>query len=208
MKRTLLVVFALSLAGSLAACGGDDPKADSTPTAPTSVPSSPTPTSAGGGPPTDWESKFTASELAAGRKALARWTSWRQLSSEIYKNGVLTPGAKATLQDYDFWWQRDLVTLGETYENGGLRREGDVEALWSYVKSIRIDNDGTTGQVVIVECTDYRPLRYTRNGEPQKVNKPRNPVTPLLITMTKPDAQHDWMYYRTDLKDERSCAAA
>jgi hypothetical protein len=52
---------------------------------------------------------------------------------------VLTPGATATLKEYDFWWQRDMVTLGETYEKGGLRRESDVEALWSYVKSVRLN---------------------------------------------------------------------
>ncbi len=206
MKRTLIAATTLALTGTLAGCGGnDEPKAD--PTQSPTVSSSPTPTSDAGGPPTDWESNFTEAELAAGKKALARWHEWRQLSAEIYRNGVLTPGAKATLQEYDFWWQRDMVTLGETYEKGGLRREADVEALWSYVKSVRLNNGGKSGEVVIVECTDYEPLRYTRNGKPQKIKKPKHLVTPLVITMTKPDEQHGWMYYETDLKDKKSCAA-
>ena len=45
------------------------------------------------------------------------------------------------------------MTLGETYDKGGLRRVGDVDPLWSYVKSVRIGADGTTGDVVIVACT-------------------------------------------------------
>lgn len=206
MKRTLIAATTLALAGTLTGCGGDDqPESDATPS--TTATSSPAPTSDAGGPPADWESNFTEAELAAGKEALARWTRWRQLSAEIYRNGVLTPGATATLKEYDFWWQRDMVTLGETYEKGGLRRESDVEALWSYVKSVRLNEGGKSGQVVIVECTNYEPLRYTRNGKPQKINKPKHLVTPLLITMTKPDGQHGWMYYETDLKDKTSCAA-
>ena len=205
MKRTLIAATALALAGTLAACGGDDePKSDPTPS-PT-VSTSQTPSQDAGGPPADWESKFTKPELAAGNEALARWTEWSRLSSEIYRQGRLTPGAKATLQEYDFWWQRDMVTLGETYEKGGLRRVEDAEVLWSYVKSVRISDDGTTGDIVIAACTDYRPLRYTRNGKPQKINKPKHLVTPLLITMTKPDAEHGWMYFKAHVKDKTSCS--
>ena len=209
MKRTLIAATTLALAGTLAACGGDDNEAKSDPTPSTSTSTSPTPTAStdAGGPPADWESKFTPAELAAGKEALARWEEWRQLSADIYRKGVLTPGARATLEEYDFWWQRDMVTLGETYEKGGLRRESDVKALWSYVKSVRLNDGGGSGEVVLVECTDYQPLRYTRNGQPQKINKPKHLVTPLLITMTKPDEEHGWMYFETDLKDKTSCAA-
>ncbi len=207
MKRTLIAATALALAGTLAACGGDDePKSDPTPS--TSASTSPTPTAStdAGGPPADWESNFTKAELAAAHKAMDRWNEYRPLLDQIHMQGRLTPGAKATLQEYDFWWQRDMVTLGETYDKGGLRLVEGVVPLWSYVKSVRLNKDGT-GDVGIVQCTDYRPLRYTRNGKPQKVNKPKHLTTPLLITMTKPDAEHGWMQLESKLKDKSSCSA-
>jgi hypothetical protein len=205
MKRTLIAATALALAGALAGCGGDDePKADPTQTPTTS---SSTPTNEPGGPPSDWESNFTQAELAAGKKALGRWQEYRPLLDEIHMKGRLTPGAKATLQEYDFWWQRDIVTLGETYDKGGLRLVEGVTPLWTYVKSVKIGNRGETGDVVIVQCSDYRSLRYTRNGKPQNVNKPKHLVTPLLITMTKPDSEHGWMHFESKLKDKTSCAA-
>jgi len=206
MKRSLIATIAVGLAASLAGCGGGEPKSDTTPSTSASTSPSPAPSQDAGGPPADWESKFTAVELTAARNAMYRWEQFRRLSAEIYRKGKLTPGAKKTLQDYDFWWQRDIVTLGETYDKGGLRRVHDVEARWSYAKSVRLNKDGT-GNVVIVECTDYGPLRYTRNGQPQKINKPKHLVTPLLVTMTKPDDEHGWMYQRADLKDKRSCDA-
>jgi hypothetical protein len=207
MRRSLIATIAVGLAASLAACGGGEPKSDTSPS--TSVSTSPSPTAStdAGGPPADWESKFTATELTAARSAMDTWEEYSRLSAEIYKQGKLTLGAKATLQNYDFWWQRDIVTLGETYDKGGLRRVLDVKPLWSYAKSVELDKGDKTGNVVIVECTDYRPLRYTRNGKPQEIKKPKHLVTPLLITMTKPDDQHGWMYYKAQLKDKTSCSA-
>jgi hypothetical protein len=206
MKRALIATIALGLAASLAACGGGEPKSGPTPSTPASSTPSPTSSAASGGPPADWESKFIPTELSAAHAAMDTWDVYSRLSTEIYKEGKLTPGAKATLQKYDFNWQRDIVTLGETYDNGGLRRISDVKALWSYVKSVRLNTDGT-GNVVIVECTDYRPLRYIRNGEPQKINKPKHLITPLLITMVKPDSEHGWMHEKSVLKDKASCSA-
>jgi len=206
MKRSLIATIAVGLAASLAACGGGEPKSDTTPSTSASPSPSPTASTDAGGPPADWESKFTPAELTAARSAMDTWEEFSRLSFEIYKQGKLTPGAKATLQKYDFYWQRDVVELGETYDKGGLRQVSDVEPLWSYVKSVRLNKDGT-GDVVIVQCTDYRPLRYTRNGKPQKIDKPTHLITPLLVTMTKPDDQHGWMYQKADLKDKASCSA-
>lgn len=212
MKRTLVAATALSLVITLASCGDNDedpaPSSSPSPDVSSTTPSAPaTATREPDGPPADWEREFTPTELAAGKAALARWTQWRQLSSQIYKQGRFTPGAEATLKEYDFWWQRNIRTLSETYDKGGLRRVSDVEPLWAYVKSVRLAANGETGEVRIVECTDYEPLRYERNGQPQEIKKPKHLVTPLLITMTKPDAEHDWMYYETKLKDKTSCAA-
>jgi hypothetical protein len=207
MKRSLVATIAVALAASLAACGGGEPNPDPTPSTPATTSPSPTSSSQAGGPPAGWESKFTPIELAAARDAMGRWEQYRQLSAEIYKEGKLTPGAKATLQKYDFGWQRDIVTLDETYEKGGLRRVSDVKALWSYVKSVELDEGGETGDLVIVQCTDYRPLRYTRNGKPQDIDKPKHMITPLLVRMTKPDKDHGWMYYKAILKDKASCSA-
>lgn len=206
MKRSLIATLAVGLAASLAACGGDEPKPQTTPSLSPSTSPSPTSNATAGGPPADWESKFTPAELNAAHRAMDTWERFRPLLDEIHKQGRLTPGAKATLQKYDFWWQRDIVTLGETYDKGGLRLVEGVEPLWSYVKSVKIGTDGT-GWVVIFQCTDYRPLRYTRNGKPQKIDKPKHLVTPLLITMTKPDNKHGWMHQKAGLKDKASCSA-
>jgi hypothetical protein len=205
MKRSLIATIAVGLAASLAACGGGEPKSGTSPS--TSVSSSPSPTAStdAGGPPADWESKFTATELTAARSAMHTWEEFRPLLDEIYKQGKLTPGAKATLQRYDFNWQRDMVDLGETYDKGGLRLVEGVRPLWAHAKSVRIGKDGT-GWAVIVQCTDYRPLRYTRNGTSQKINKPEHLITPLLVTMTKPDTEHGWMHEKSVLKDKASCA--
>jgi len=206
MNSSLVATIALGLAASLSACGGGEPKSDTTPSTSASASPSPTSITGAGGPPADWESKFTPAELTAAQVAMDTWEEYSLLSTAIYKQGKLTPGAKATLQKYDFWWQRDIVDLGETYDKGGLRLVEDVEPLWSYAKSVRLNKDGT-GDVVIVQCTDYQPLRYTRNGSPQKINKPKHLVTPLMVTMTKPDDEHGWMYYKAQLKDRTSCAA-
>jgi len=205
MKRSLIATIAVGLAASLAACGGGEPQSDTTPS--TSVSKSPSPTAStdAGGPPADWESKFTPAELTAARSAMGTWEKFRPLLDEIYKQGKLTPGAKTTLQKYDFWWQRDMVDLGETYDKGGLRLVEGVKPLWAYANSVRISKDGT-GWVVIVQCTDYRPLRYTRNGKPQKINKPEHLITPLLVTMTKPDTDHGWMHEKSVLRDKASCS--
>jgi hypothetical protein len=206
MKSSLIATIALGLAASLSACGGSDPKSDPTPS--TSASTSPSPTSSpdAGGPPADWESKFTPTELTAAHDAMDTWEQFSPLLDEIYRQGKLTPGAKATLQKYDFNWQRDIVDLGETYDKGGLRLVEGVKPLWSYVKSVRISADGT-GWVVIDQCTDYRPLRYTRNGSPQKINKPKHLITQLKVTMTKPDNEHGWMHEKSVLKDKTSCSA-
>lgn len=206
MKRSLIATVAVGLAASLTACGGGEPDPDTTPSTPATTSPSPTSSAEAGGPPADWESKFTPAELNAAHHAMDTWDEYRKLSAEIYKQGKLTPGAKATLQRYDFWWQRDIATLGETYDKGGLRRVSDVQGLWSFVKSVELDKGGT-GDVVIVQCTDYRPLRYTRNGKPQMIDKPKHLVTPLLVQMTKPDKDHGWMYYKAILKDKASCSA-
>lgn len=206
MKRTLIA--ALALAAGLAGCGGnEEPKTDPPPTSSPTASTTPTPTAtaAAGGPPADWELKFSPSELSAAQEAMKRWEKFRRLSAEIYRQGKFTPGAKATLQEYDFWWQRNIVVLGETYDKGGLRREESVEALWSYVDSVRLNKDGT-GAVTIVQCTNYEPLRYSRNGKPVDIKKPKHLVTPLHITMTKPDVEHGWMHQETKLKDKQPCA--
>jgi hypothetical protein len=206
MKRSLIATIAVALAASLAACGGGEPNPDPTPSTPATTSPSPTSGAQAGGPPAGWESKFTPIELAAARNAIGTWEAFRPLLDEIYKQGKVTPGAKATLHKYDFGWQRDLVDLGETYDQGGLRLVEGVKVLWSYAQSVRLNKDGT-GDVVIVQCTDYRPLRYARNGSPQKINKPKHLVTPLLVTMTKPDETHGWMHEKSELKDKTSCSA-
>ena len=178
MKDSLIAAtLALGLAATLAGCGGGDPQSDPTPS--TSTRPSPTASGAPGGPPSDWESKFTPVQLTAAHAAIDTWEEYSPLSTEIYKRGKLTPGAIATLKKYDFWWQRDMVDLGETYDKGGLRLVSQVEPLWIYAKSTRLNKDGT-GEVLIVQCTDYRPLRYTRNGQPQKINKPSGADLKLL----------------------------
>jgi hypothetical protein len=206
MRRSLIATISVGLAASLAACGGGATKPDTTPSTSASTSPSPTATTDAGGPPAHWESKFTPAELTAARSAMHTWEEFRPLLDEIHKEGKLTPGAKATLQNYDFWWQRDIVTLGETYDNGGLRLVQGVKPLWAYAKFVRLNKDGT-GEVVILQCTDYRPLHYRLNGSPQKIKKPKHLITPLLITMTKPDDEHDWMLEKSVLKDKASCSA-
>jgi len=156
-RRPTAAAAALLAALTLGAtgCGRDsdpaDPSTSPTPTASTNS-TAPTP-SATGGAPADWEEKFTTEELSAARNAMHTWERFRPRLDEIYKKGKLTPEAKKTLQEYSFFWQRDIVTLGETYEKGGLRLVEGVAPLWSYVNSVRLNKDGT-GQVVIVQCTD------------------------------------------------------
>ena len=212
MNRTLVAAACVALSVMVTGCAGDGEATDQpspSPSSSSSTPPEPTtdPSSTGDTYPTDWEANFSGSDLDAARDALSRWSEYRELSAEIYRKGRLTPGAKATLQDYDFWWQRDIVKLGETYDKGGLRRASDVESLWAFVKRVDVADGGDTGDIVIVDCTDYRPLRYTRNGEPFEVDKPKNLVTTLLVTMTKPDSEHDWMYYEAKVEDETACTA-
>ena len=211
MKRTLVAATALSLAITLASCGDNDedpapspsPSADASST--TTSPSVPTTsTSEAGGPPADWEANLTRIELEAAQSAMQSWEEFRPLLDDIYKKGQLTPGAKSTLQKYDFWWQRDIVDLGETYEKGGLRLEAGVEPIWSYASSVKLSPDGT-GEVVITQCTYYEPLSYSRDGKVLDIKKPKHLITPLEITMTKPDGKHGWMHYETKLKDKTSC---
>jgi hypothetical protein len=201
ISRVLLatvLAFLLLMAG----CGGD-PEADPLPSfSPDNQPSASA--SPSGGPPPGWENKFTAQELSAAYAALNDWERWRDLRGEIYRKGKVTESAKRYLQQYSFNWQRDLVDLEVTYQEGGVRIITQPTARWAYVKSITIDKNGF-GYGFIVQCTDYNDVLVTQNGKEVSGTKPKNLVTPLVIRMVKPDADHGWMQDESTLKDAESC---
>jgi hypothetical protein len=197
---TLTLIAALS--GSLAACGGgSDPVTKPSPSNTTSTndPSPNDDASSPGGPPTGWQDKFTRDQLNSYNAALRRWEQYTKLSNEIYRKGKDTPDARDTLQEFSLLWQRDVVTLSTDYDKGGLRREIPAEPLWAYAKSVK------PTYVVIVQCTDYSKLEYTKNGDVLD-NKPKHLITPLVVRMGKPKGQ-DWVFEGSTLKDKKSCVA-
>jgi hypothetical protein len=202
--RTTTAV-AVALLATVAGCGGDETEADPLPPTPSTT--SPTPSSTETTPaaPAGWEDDFTEDQLRAYDAALIRWQRYIELTNEIYRKGKDTPEARAVLKGYNLLWQRDIVTLAQTYDEGGLRLEVPSMPLWTMAKSVDVTKDGA-GTVFITQCTDYSQVRYTRNGKVLK-NKPRHLVTPLTIHMTKPDG-HGWMFAGSTLKDKSSCAAA
>lgn len=189
---------ALLLAASV---GCSDSQADPIPKASTSATPSQTPTTAPktGGPPVGWEKKFTQQQLNTYDAALARWTRFNELNNSIYQKGKNTPQARAVLREYDLFSQRNIKTLGETFDKGGVRQVGSAEAQWSYAKTVK------TNRVVLVQCLDYSNLRYTKKGKAMQ-NRPKHLVTPLVVRMTKPN-DRNWMFESSTLKDKTSCTA-
>ena len=203
-RRIAAATVSIALLFTTAGCGGVDDEPGATPPssdiptqspAPEETSSAPSP----GGPPAGWEDKFTPDQLATYDAALTRWSNYNRYVTPIYEAGRDTPEARATLKEYSALFQRDVIELESTYDRGGLRLATDVDQLWTYAKSV------APTYVVIVQCTDYEPLSYTRDGEPQKINKPKHRITPLLIKMTKPGDR--WLYGGVTLKDKVSCAA-
>ena len=197
---TLTLIAALS--ASVTSCGGGgDPetKPPSNNTTSTKDPSPSESPSEAGGPPTGWEDKFTHQQMNNYNAALRRWEQYTKLSNEIYRKGKDTPDARDTLQEFSLFWQRDVVTLSTDYDKGGLRREVPAEPLWTYAKSVK------PTYVVIVQCTDYSRIKYTKNGDVLD-NKPKHLVTPLVVRMGKPKGQ-DWVFEGSTLKDKKSCVA-
>ena len=197
-NATAVVATAVLMLGAAACGGGNEPEADPTPIPTTSPTQSTSPTDPPGGPPEGWEDKFTRDQLNIYNAALGRWERYTELANEIYRKGKDTPEARAVLREYNLFWQRDIVTLAQVYDEAGTREERPPEPLWTYARSIK------PTQVVIIQCTNYSEVRITRNGEVID-NKPKHLVTPLVIQMTKPKGR-DWMFEGSTLKDKASCA--
>ncbi len=195
---TLTLIAALS--GSLTACGGgSDPQTKPSPSTAASA-KDPNPSddpSEAGGPPTGWEDKFTHEQMNTYNAALRRWKQYTKLSNEIYRQGKDTPEARKILQEYSLFWQRDVLTLQTQFDKGGLREEVPDKPLWTFATTIK------PTYVVIVQCTDYRDIRYTKNGDVLD-NKPKHAVTPLIIRMTKLRTG-DWVHRGSTLKDKKTC---
>jgi hypothetical protein len=152
-----------------------------------------------GGPPVGWEKKFTQRQLNAYDAALARYQRYNELSDDIYRKGKDTPQARAVLKEYNLLWQRDIVTLGETFDKGGVRQEVPPRLLWSYARSVK------PTEVIFLQCVDFSRMRYTQNGKVLR-NKPKHPITPVIVSMTKP-TNRDWMVVAERLRDKATCAA-
>ena len=155
-KRLVTLTLIATLSGSAAACGaGADPGTQPSPSNTTSQ-NGPSPSGgpgeAGGGPPTGWEDQFTRKQMDSYHAALRRWEQYTKLSNEIYRQGKNTPDARATLQEFSLFWQRDVVTLARDFERGGIREEVPPTPLWTYANSIE------ASQVAMVQCTDYSEL--------------------------------------------------
>jgi len=197
---SLTLIAALS--GSLTACGGeDDPQTKPSPrtTTSTNAPSPSNDSSEAGGPPSGWEDKFTRGQLNSYNAALRRWEQYTKLSNEIYRKGKNTPKARKTLREYSLFWQRDVATLARDFDKGGVRIEVPEEPLWTYAKSVK------PTYVVIVQCTDYSNIKYTKNGDVLD-NKPKHLITPFVVRMGKVEGE-DWKFERGALKDKTSCVA-
>lgn len=201
--RLLALTLIATLSGSLTSCSerNDDPQTKPPPSNTTST-KDPSPTddpSNVGGPPTGWKDKFTREQMNSYNAALRRWEQYTKLSNQIYRKGQDTPEARKTLQEFSLLWQRDVVTLATDYDKGGLRREVPAEPVWTYAKSVK------PTYVVIVQCTDYSKIKYTKNGDVLD-NKPNHVVTPLVVRMGKPKGK-EWVFEGSTLKDNESCVA-
>jgi len=199
-RRLLALALCAALSGGLIACGGGgDPETKPAPSNTESMedPSPRDDSSEAGGPPAGWEDKFTRGQLNSYNAALRRWEQYTKLANEIYRQGKDTPEARKILQEYSLFWQRDVLTLQTQFDKGGLRQEVPDKPLWTFATTIK------PTYVVMVQCTDYRDIRYTKNGDVLD-NKPKHPVTPLIIRMTKLRTG-DWVHRGSTLKDKKTC---
>lgn len=206
--RTLVAAPLLTVAMlSAAACSGDDPQAEPTPTPPSSSlpPSTPSaPTSEPGGPPADWEDSYTADELSAYEAALSRWSRYQQAVESIDAAGKYTPEAEDLYREYIVTWQTSVIQLRDA-EKAGVRVEVPPEPIWTIADSVEIKADGS-GTVVLRQCTDYSKVRVTKDGTVTEEGvKPEHVVTPILIRMVTLDGK--WKYVETTIEDESTCAA-
>ena len=62
-----------------------------------------------------------------------------------------------------------------------------------------------THHVVMIQCTDYSSIRYTKNGDVLN-NKPKHLVTPLVIRMTQAGPATG-VHRDSILRDKKTCGA-
>jgi len=163
MKRTLIAATALTLAGTLAGCGGDDePKADPTPT----KSASPSATTTTATPEPTWDDEFTPAQMKRYRAARDRWREFWRFYTEAARKGVDTPGVKAGFAKYSMSPLSEYSRFLDTYVRGGARMEVPPRVLWTGASKIAKDT------VVFNYCLDYTDARITANGQITTIEKP------------------------------------
>ncbi|GAW48040.1 MULTISPECIES: hypothetical protein [unclassified Nocardioides] len=190
MKRTVVAAIALTLAGTLAGCAGDDePKTKPTPSAPTSsVPTaSPTPTA----DPDAWRARFTPEQLKAYDAALQRFESYESRSEPIYAKGEATKAAQQLFRDYfpSPAWRVRFDEL-KTYEQYEVKITGTPKVYWS--RATKISDTG--GSVTIRQCVDWREVKTTQHDKPTKPIASRQVPVLREISLSKPEG-YDWLIY-------------
>jgi len=153
MKRTLIAATALALAGTLAGCSEDEPKADPTPTESTSSPSATTT------PEPTWDDKYSPAQLKSYRAARDRWLEYWDFYTEITRKGVDTPGVKSGFEKYSMSPLGDRSQFLDNYVRSGARSEVPPEVLWTSAERI------TQDVVDFNYCLDHTNSRVTVNGE-------------------------------------------
>lgn len=151
-----------------------------------------------------WQAKFTGEELAAYEAALSRWQDYTQTTNEAWRSGRDTPEVRRKVREYDMQWQATLAVFADSVDRG-IRIEQPIQPLWFKPTLIRLNANGT-GSVVIEQCTDYRNLVVTQNGNKLPGTKPENRITSFTVFMSKP-RNRDWMVAKTQLRDDRPCDA-
>jgi len=179
MKRALIAATTLALAGTLAGCGDDEPKADPTPTKSASPSATTTPIA----DPT-WDNKFSPAQMQRYRAARDRWLEFWRFYTEAARKGVDTPGVKAGFEKFSMSPLGDYSTFLDIYVRGGVRMEVPPEVLWTSAAKIGKD---TVDFNYCLDQTNAREINV--NGEVNPKDKPFR----RLVTVRMRKTAKGWM---------------
>jgi len=160
MNRLRTAAAALATTGlilGLSACSSDN-NPSTTPSATKAAPTAPAATDA-----PDWEAAYSPEQLAAYRKALARYTAYLDESEPVWAAGKATSQAKDLFRKYYIPWQAYFSQL-EQFDQSGIKIARNAEILDSKATRIVLDRKGSS--VTIEQCVDAQNIGATQNDKP------------------------------------------
>lgn len=179
MKRMLIAATALTLAGTLSGCGGDDePKAEPTPTESASTSASESNT-----PEPTWDDEFSPAQMKNYRAARDRWLEYWKAYTQAARTGADTPGVKAMFEKYSLTPLGERSRFLDLYVRGGVRMEVPPKVLWTSAAKIQAKT------VIFNYCLDDTDSRTVNtNGD---VNPRPNPLR-RLVTVQMEKTSEGW----------------